>query len=324
MDSALDPEQWVLQGDSELHGKCWLWRKLFTTDEERADKALDCYNRAATQYRIQEQWDEAGQLYARMASLCAQHQMARQADFMQQASKCWAHSSPGKACEILQRCAAWQQEEGRLRSAARDWSELAGLYDKHGDAKSALDAWTRAQKAYEAESATASALLCMRSRAALMALEGDLKGSADLFARAGTLACEADRTGATDLFYRALLVTLARECTSPSQGTYDETAAAMDRFQEICPPLDASREHRFVARLLQALQNNDDDAVRESVRQFDSVRRLSDWETKVLLLVHAATSQAHPHPHGDDAYHHATLQSLAGEDDGSLMEESKR
>lgn len=333
MDSAADAEQWVAQGDQELNGKCWLWRKFFITDEERAEKALDCYERAATQYRIQKQWDDAGQLYARMASLCAQYQMVRQTEFMQQASKCWAHSSPAKACDILQRCATLQQEEGRLRSAARDWSELAGLYEKQGDAQQALDAWTRAQKAYEAESATASALMCMRSRAALMALQGDLKSSAAVFAEAGKLACEADRTGASDLFYRALLATLAHERTqsasTPAAGSCEQTAAAMERFLEICPPLDTSREYKFVTRLLQALQKENDEAVREAVRQYDSVRRLSQWETKMLLLVQdGSTPRSRAQPHAD-AYRDATLQTLAGGDDGlSLMAdrpfESKR
>lgn len=70
MDSnyALKGDEFMMKGDKALKGIHWLkigstFGNIFGSKTERAEKAIDLYKSAATQYKLAKRWEKAGEAY---------------------------------------------------------------------------------------------------------------------------------------------------------------------------------------------------------------------------------------------------------------------
>ena len=330
-------QQWIARGDQAWRGN--FFTRMCSSAEERADAALECYARAATQLKIERRAPEAGLLYERMVDVCQQHPglAHRQTEFLRDAAKCYQSASTATqdeqqlrdACRVYEELAKLQQEQGQLRAAGNEWREIAMMLQRSPalevDTKTkAVQCWDKAQQLFEADGAMASAIAAMQARGTLLASQGEYERAHRVFGEAAEKCLSSDMTTVTasDCFYRALLTYLAFAAAQHQQDVGAAAADLADRYLDMLPRLSNSREFAMLQRVIQAVQADDVDAFTDALRRYDSVHAMTSWETNLLLAAKrgfwdesaSALARLDSKPNEtSDAFSGDVLSQLAGE-----------
>jgi len=84
--------------------------------------------------------------------------------------------------------------------------------------------------------------------------------------------------GAKEQLQRALLCYLASEDLVGAQK-------ALENYKSWDASFESSRECKFVEEIIQAVEKYDVEAFTQSIVDYDSVSKLDNWKTKILLKV---------------------------------------
>jgi len=128
----------------------------------KAEDAQDLFQQAATYYKANQKWEEAGNAYLR-AQDCAAKQKSTVdcAGYFQDAGLMFKKVNVYKAAECFQKALDLWDQNGRTGKSAKLANELAELFDKAGDPDNAIEWYTKAADYYRAENSTTTANQCM-------------------------------------------------------------------------------------------------------------------------------------------------------------------
>lgn len=59
----------------------------------------------------------------------------------------------------------------------------------------------------------------------------------------------------------------------------------MKKYDELYPAFAESREYKLVKLLLEKVESSDEDGFTEAVKEYDSISRLDQWFTSILLKI---------------------------------------
>ena len=101
----------------------------------------------------------------------------------------------------------------------------------------------------------------------------------EIYEEVGTSALDSQllKYSAKDYFFKAALCHLCVDLLNGQQ--------AIQKYKEMHPALNDSRECKLLVNLMLHMEENDVDGFTEVVKEFDSISRLDQWHTTMLLRV---------------------------------------
>lgn len=175
-------------------------------------------------------------------------------------------------------------KSGRFHIAAQHEREVAEIYEQAGNLPAAVEWYERAADRYSAENSPAISQSCSLKAAQYSALTGLLSKAYTLYESVATSSVSdtLQRFSVRDYLFRAGLCRLA-------DGDADlvDTQRAFTHYATLDPSFAATREHKLLTSIHDALVEDDVEKFAADLAEFDKVHSLDDWKTKVLLMVKA-------------------------------------
>eukprot|EP00668_Euglena_longa_P014101 GGOE01018073.1.p1 GENE.GGOE01018073.1~~GGOE01018073.1.p1 ORF type:complete len:284 (+),score=110.15 GGOE01018073.1:85-936(+) len=246
----------------------------------KAEDAQDLFQQAATYYKANQKWEEAGNAYLR-AKDCATKlkNPVDCASYYQDAALMFKKVNVWKAAECMQKALDLWDQHGRSGKSAKLANELAELFEKAEDAENAIEWYGRAADYYRIEGSGTTASQCRVQAAQLRAGRGEhdeairtLEEVAEQYLDDPLL-----KSSSTRYYFFAMLCRMARGDTA------DELQQA---FVSYCDKdlmfAEEMREHVLVRQLIAAKADRDLGAFEEAIQNFNAVLRMDDVKMKLL------------------------------------------
>uniref|UniRef100_A0A673J099 Beta-soluble NSF attachment protein-like n=1 Tax=Sinocyclocheilus rhinocerous TaxID=307959 RepID=A0A673J099_9TELE len=231
----------------------------------KVEEACEMYARAANMFKMAKNWSAAGNAFCQAARLHMQLQNKHDsATSYIDAGNAFKKADPQEAIKCLNAAIDIYTDMGRFTIAAKHHITIAEVYESElVDIEKAIAHYEQAQII-----------------ATLLAHQQSLNHS-------GIPVCKQVGTNTMD---NPLLKYSAKEYffkASLCHFIVDELNAklAVGKYEEMFPAFSDSRECKLLKKLLEAHEEQNAEAFTEAVKEFDSISRLDQWLTTMLLRI---------------------------------------
>lgn len=265
--------------------KCLTKFSFFGGGTAKFEDAAECFQDAGKMFIMAKAFDEAGNAYLRAAEM---HEKT-QSDFDTGSTLTRAGEAFQKANDLTQCAAAYRRAAdvfagaGKGNMAANASKKLAELIEADDDEDrlpEAVEAYQQAVDFYDAENQPRRADGCREKVAVISARLGAYDDAIAQFDALGRSSLQSNlgKFNAKKWFTYSILCCLAREDLVKAQKLLGEYAS-------LDYTLVGTREHDLLEALCQAVESNDEEAIATAAAEYDRVKRLDPWTTKLLLAV---------------------------------------
>ncbi|XP_064301610.1 beta-soluble NSF attachment protein isoform X1 [Phalacrocorax carbo] len=173
-----------------------------------------------------------------------------------------------------------QTRKGRFTIAAKHHITIAEIYEAElVDIEKAIAHYEQAADYYKGEESNSSANKCLLKVAAYAAQLEQYQKAIEIYEQVGTNTMDNPllKYSAKEYFFKAALC----------HFIVDELNAklALEKYEEMFPAFTDSRECKLLKKLLEAHEEQNCEAYTEAVKEFDSISRLDQWLTTMLLRI---------------------------------------
>ncbi|KAG5306754.1 SNAP protein, partial [Acromyrmex insinuator] len=196
----------------------------------------------------------------------------RAANMFKMAKK-WAISCLLKAIEIY-------TDMGRFTMAAKHHQSIAEIYESEAvDLERAVHHYEQAADYFRGEESNSSANKCLLKVAQYAAQLENYDKAIQIYEQVASASLESSllKYSAKEYFFRAALCHL---CVDSLNAQH-----AIERYQEQYPAFQDAREYKLVKTLIEHLEDQNLEGYTEAVKEYDSISRLDQWYTTVLLRI---------------------------------------
>jgi alpha-soluble NSF attachment protein len=255
---------------------------LFTSKEEVREKSRDKLLQAATLFKASENWSGAARAYKRASELSLANKCEIDfADDLQNAGAMFRKAKDPQYEEALSTVVDLYDKNGKYGQAARVCQTLAEAGGKN------TESWFRKAIQYmrnEGSRITANDLVAKM-------LQGQVEAGNFDFARKEYeqlgkeyLDEHLTRGSARKFFFLALLCRVASVTSTNLVEGIEALQEQFQRYQDLDPQFThLTREHMLIKELIEALENDDEDAYTDAYMEFDSIVPLDVMKKKMLL-----------------------------------------
>jgi len=269
---------WMDKGERNLKKKVM---PMFGNPTSKFEEAAEAFSKAANLFKMAKKYDEAGKAFMKVAEchikLDSKHEAASS---YASAATCFKKNSTADSVECLKKAVELFTGEGRFAIAAKHQKEIAEVYESELDFEKAIEAYQMAADFFEGESSTSQANTCLLKVAQFSAQLENYQKAIELYEQVARASLDNNllKWGAKEHLHRALLCHLAAEDLVGAQK-------ALDNYKTWDASFSSSRECKFVEEIMKAVENYDVEAFTQAVVDYDSISKLDNWKTKVLLKV---------------------------------------
>uniref|UniRef100_A0A8C9WA55 NSF attachment protein beta n=1 Tax=Scleropages formosus TaxID=113540 RepID=A0A8C9WA55_SCLFO len=169
---------------------------------------------------------------------------------------------------------------GRFTIAAKHHITIAEVYESElVDIEKAIAHYEQAADYYKGEESNSSANKCLLKVASYSAQLEQYQKAIEIYEQVGTNTMDNPllKYSAKEYFFKAALC----------HFIVDELNAklAVEKYEEMFPAFSDSRECKLLKKLLEAHEEQNSEAFTEAVKEFDSISRLDQWLTTMLLRI---------------------------------------
>uniref|UniRef100_A0AAQ5YT66 N-ethylmaleimide-sensitive factor attachment protein, beta b n=1 Tax=Amphiprion ocellaris TaxID=80972 RepID=A0AAQ5YT66_AMPOC len=169
---------------------------------------------------------------------------------------------------------------GRFTIAAKHHISIAEIYESDlVDIEKAIAHYEQAADYYKGEESNSSANKCLLKVGAYCAQLEQYQKAIEIYEQVGanTMDNPLLKYSAKEYFFKAALC----------HFIVDELNAkiAVEKYEEMFPAFSDSRECKLLKKLLEAHEEQNSEAFTEAVKEFDSISRLDQWHTTLLLRI---------------------------------------
>ncbi|XP_070781751.1 N-ethylmaleimide-sensitive factor attachment protein, beta b isoform X4 [Enoplosus armatus] len=169
---------------------------------------------------------------------------------------------------------------GRFTIAAKHHISIAEIYESEMvDIEKAIAHYEQAADYYKGEESNSSANKCLLKVGAYCAQLEQYQKAIEIYEQVGasTMDNALLKYSAKEYFFKASLC----------HFIVDELNAkiAVEKYEEMFPAFSDSRECKLLKKLLEAHEEQNSEAFTEAVKEFDSISRLDQWHTTLLLRI---------------------------------------
>uniref|UniRef100_A0A3P9PR54 NSF attachment protein beta n=1 Tax=Poecilia reticulata TaxID=8081 RepID=A0A3P9PR54_POERE len=170
--------------------------------------------------------------------------------------------------------------QGRFTIAAKHHISIAEIYESElVDIEKAIAHYEQAADYYKGEESNSSANKCLLKVGAYCAQLEQYQKAIEIYEQVGanTMDNPLLKYSAKEYFFKASLC----------HFIVDELNAkiAVEKYEEMFPAFSDSRECKLLKKLLEAHEEQNNEAFTEAVKEFDSISRLDQWHTTLLLRI---------------------------------------
>uniref|UniRef100_A0A8B9RAQ8 Alpha-soluble NSF attachment protein-like n=2 Tax=Astyanax mexicanus TaxID=7994 RepID=A0A8B9RAQ8_ASTMX len=270
----------IAEADKKSHTTGSFFGTFFGSSS-KAEEACDLYVRAANMFKMAKNWNAAGDAFCKSAKLQLQMQSKHNAavNFID-AGNAYKKADPQEAIKCLCRAIDIYTDMGRFNIAAKHHMAIAEIYESDLlDFDKAVIHYEQAADYYKAEESTSCANKCFLKVATYAAQLEQYQKAIEIYEQIGTYSMDHTllKYGAKDHFFRAALCHFCVDMLNAQ--------LAVQKYEEMFPAFSDARECKLVKKLLAAHEQQDVDAFTDAVKEFDSITRLDQWQTSMLLRI---------------------------------------
>uniref|UniRef100_A0A8C9R746 N-ethylmaleimide-sensitive factor attachment protein, alpha b n=1 Tax=Scleropages formosus TaxID=113540 RepID=A0A8C9R746_SCLFO len=235
----------------------------------KVEEACDMYARAANMFKMAKNWSAAGNAFSQAARLHLQMQ-----------SKHDAATNFIDAGNAFKKADPQGTAPGRFTIAAKHHISIAEIYETElVDIDKAIAHYEQAADYYKGEESTSSANKCLLKVATYAAQLEQYQKAIEIYEQVGTYAMDNTllKYSAKDHFFKAALCHFCVDMLNAK--------LAVQKYEEMFPAFSDSRECKLVKKLLDAYEEQNVDGYTDAVKEFDSISRLDQWLTTMLLRI---------------------------------------
>ncbi|KAI5736274.1 hypothetical protein M8J76_001618 [Diaphorina citri] len=251
------------------------------TGGNKTDEAIDLYVRAGNLFKLGKKWNDGGNAFLQAGTLHLKNNNKHDAGLcFVDAANCYKKSNPAEAIKAIERAVEIHTDMGRFIMVAKHHENIAEIYEKElEDQEKAIDHYQHAADCYAGEENKSSANKCLIKIANYSALTDHLDNAIKLYEQLGKAATENSlmKYNSKEYFFKAGLCHLCIDLLNCQQ--------ALSRYIDLSPAFQDTREYKFLLKLIESLEEEDSDAFSETVKEFDSISRLDQWYTTMLLKI---------------------------------------
>uniref|UniRef100_A0A8C7MXG9 NSF attachment protein beta n=2 Tax=Oncorhynchus kisutch TaxID=8019 RepID=A0A8C7MXG9_ONCKI len=173
-----------------------------------------------------------------------------------------------------------QTPAGRFTIAAKHHITIAEIYESElVDIEKAIAHYEQAADYYKGEESNSSANKCLLKVGAYAAQLEQYAKAIEIYEQVGSSTMDNPllKYSAKEYFFKASLC----------HFIVDELNAklAVEKYEEMFPAFSDSRECKLLKKLLDAHEEQNCEAFTEAIKEFDSISRLDQWQTTMLLRI---------------------------------------
>jgi len=264
----------IVQAEKKLKG----W---FQSAQARYEGAADLFIKGANQYKMAKKWDEAASAFMKAAEcqmrLQSKHEAA--SNYIN-AANCYKKSNVPEAANCLRTAVELFTDEGRFSIAAKHQKEIAELYEAELDFEHAIESYQVAADYFEGEGSSSAANACLLKVAQFSAQLEKYEKAIEIFEKVAKQSLESNllKWSVKEYFLKAGLCHLA-------SGDVVSAKRALERYQEMDVTFGSQRECKFLQDIVAAVENFDVEAFTAAVVEYDSISKLDQWKTTLLLRI---------------------------------------
>ncbi|KAM4590587.1 N-ethylmaleimide-sensitive factor attachment protein, alpha b isoform 1-T1 [Fundulus diaphanus] len=307
--SGKEKEAAALMADAEkkLKSSQSFFGSLFGSSS-KLEEACDMYVRAANMYKMAKNWcgksvtlssflfvsvvtttlltyhlmlSAAGNAFSKAAHLHLQMQSKHDAATnLIDAGNAFKKADPQEAINCLNRAIEIYTDMGRFTIAAKHHITIAEIYETElVDIDKAIAHYEQAADYYKGEESTSSANKCLLKVATYAAQLEQYQKAIEIYEQVGTYAMDSTllKYSAKDHFFKAALCHFCVDMLNAK--------LAVQKYEEMFPAFSDSRECKLLKKLLDAYEEQNVEAYTDSVKEFDTISRLDQWLTTMLLRI---------------------------------------
>lgn len=270
----------MAQADKKLKSAGGLFGSFFG-GSSKTDEAAELYVKAGNAFKMAKKWAAAGGAFCRAASVQlkagSKHEAATQ---YIDAGTCYKKSDPAEAVNCLLKAIEIYTDMGRFTIAAKHHMTIAEIYETDMvDVEKCISNYEQAADYYKGEESNSAANKCLLKVAQYASQLEQYDKAITIYEQvaAGAITSALLRYSAKDHYFRAAL---CRMCVDTQ-----DASTSVARYEEAFPSFADSRECKLVKTLIGAVEEQNTDAFTEAVRSYDSISRLEQWYTTILLRI---------------------------------------
>ncbi|KAF9237319.1 soluble NSF attachment protein [Melanogaster broomeanus] len=254
----------------------------FSSSSAKYEEAGDLYMNAANAFKLDKQFRDAGDAFAREAECREKCKEANEAaNAWWNASKSYKRGYPDLAIQALSQAITHMTANGRFRQAADREKEIAQIYQHElSDLRKACESLERAGEWYSQEDATATANACFKDAADLRADLEEYPKAIQHYEQVANHSLNSALTkySVKEYWLRACLCALAMKDFITAKRNIQKYMSQDTTFA-------STREYKFLNAIIDAIQADDQQAFMGFVHEYDQVMKLDNWKTKILLKI---------------------------------------
>jgi len=247
----------------------------------KLEEAAELYVRAANTFKMAKKWSAAGGAFTESANLqlrlaCKHEAATNYVD----AGNCYKKADPNEAVSCLTKAIEIYTDMGRFTLAAKHHITIAEIYESEVvDIDKAISNYEQAADYYKGEESNSAANKCMLKVAQYAAHMEKYDKAIEIYEQVATSAMDNQllRYSAKDHFFRAALCHMCRDI--------QDAAISIQKYEEMFPAFSDARECKLVKTLIGCVEDSNVDGFTDAVREYDTISRLDQWYTTILLRV---------------------------------------
>jgi alpha-soluble NSF attachment protein len=259
------------------------------SSENKYETAIELYEKAAAQYKMNKNWQEAGEVYVTCAEIFTEKlKSAHDAGVAyENAAKAFKNVNIKEAIRCYNSAVDILMDNNKFSMAAKIWKEMAILQEKEHDLAAAMTSYQKAADCFVAENSVANSSGMLVKVAALAAEQEDYKKAISIYEKVAkdSLENSALKWSVKDYLFRALLCHFVMNAKTHRLETVQ---SKLEQYLDLCPMLDNTREKGLIEDLIEDFNNDNPDSFADHVFKFDEIIKLDNWTAKVLLEIKKA------------------------------------
>lgn len=250
--------------------------------EAKLEDAGGKYARAGNLFKMCKKWSNAGGAFLKSAEIHIELRNKHEgATNFVDGANCYKKCDPTTAIDAFNRAIDIYTDMGRFTTAAKHHINIAELYETEIiDIEKAITNYEKAAGYYDGEDSRSSANKCYLKVALHSAQLAEYSKAIELFDKVAMNSIESPllKYSAKEHMFKAIL---CHFCLGGSVNARQ----AMDKYQDISPAFEDSREFKLVNKLLEAYEQNKADGFAEAIADYDRITRIDEWLTTILLKI---------------------------------------
>jgi len=269
-------EEWLEKAEKRLKAF-----SLFGGGSTKFEDAAEYYAKAANLFKMAKKWEQAGGAFIKAAECNLKSQSKHEAatNYIN-AGNCLKKVNINDAVTCLRTAVEFFTDDGRFSMAAKHQKEIAELFEQELDFEHAMENYQVAADYYEGENSTSNSNSCLLKVAQYAAQLEKYDKAIEIYEKVAKNSLDNNllKWGVKDYFFKAVLCYLAASDLVSAKRS-------LDKYQDMDPTFSSQRESKFLTDIITAYEGYDVDAFTQAVVDFDSVTKLDQWKTTILLRI---------------------------------------